>query len=199
MSPRRLHAVQDVLLPDHRARGDLAPVDDQLTVPDGELGAVGDDVHHVGTRGVDHHDPGVGQTDGATVGVAPRDERRGVHHRGHTAGGHRLTPTRSRSMWSITAISPGWSRLARSFVRRPTRAVPVTVTDGASLSSSRTSRPRQRRGRGCGRVLGHGGVGGPDRAVDRGTIVVHGPLNPRCGDAQPGRSPAAAALARSRG
>jgi hypothetical protein len=38
--------------------------------------------------------------------------------------------TRSRSAWSITAISPGLSCLVRSFVRRPTRTVPVTGRDG---------------------------------------------------------------------
>src|SRR4051794_10651068 len=33
--------------------------------------------------------------------------------------------TRSRSSWSITAISPGWIRVRRSFVRRSTRAAPA--------------------------------------------------------------------------
>src|SRR5690606_13988597 len=34
--------------------------------------------------------------------------------------------TRSRSTWSMTAISPGWRRLVRSLVRRSSRAVALT-------------------------------------------------------------------------
>src|SRR4051795_5862975 len=33
--------------------------------------------------------------------------------------------TRSMSVWSITAISPGWSRLVRFFVRRSRRGPPA--------------------------------------------------------------------------
>src|SRR5687768_12742587 len=44
--------------------------------------------------------------------------------------------TRSMSAWSMTAMSPGRSRLTRSLVRRSARAGPVTTSPGLISNSS---------------------------------------------------------------
>ena len=71
--------------------------------------------------------PAVDQDLRTEVGVAAGDRRRGVDD-GRGPGRRRSASalTRSRSTWSMTAMSPGSSRLVRSLVRRSSRTDPGT-------------------------------------------------------------------------
>ena len=68
------------------------------------------------------HDP-----DRAAVRVAAGDRLRAVHDRDDARSMRPSAATRSRSRWSMTAISPACRRGIRSLVRRSTRAGPWTA------------------------------------------------------------------------
>ena len=76
--------------------------------------------------------PAASRISGPEVGVAPADAGGGVDHGGR-AGTRRSASalTRSMSRWSITAMSPGRSRLVRFLVRESTRATPTAPAAGA--------------------------------------------------------------------
>ena len=83
-------------------------------------------LEHLGARRLHHQDDsGAGQQLGPEVRVAAGDERRGVDHRTHPAVDQGLGTGRSRSRWSITAMSPGRSRSQQ-------RAGPAVDADGAA-------------------------------------------------------------------
>ena len=109
------------------------PVAPQLAAAHGQRLALGDLLEQVGPRGVDEADaargraragPGFGkrpELDGETLTTARTPE-----------SASSSAETRSRSTWSMIARSPGRSRLTRSFVRRPSRAVPTTSVTAAT-------------------------------------------------------------------
>src|SRR4051794_34379590 len=64
---------------------------------------------------------------GPMFGYVPLDERRQLRTAATPAATRSSAETRSRSLWSMIAISPGARRLTISFVRRPRRTLPATV------------------------------------------------------------------------
>ena len=87
---------------------------------------------------VEQRDAGVDDDLGAEVGIAAGDARRGVDHR--RDAGRRRAPrraTRSRSTWSMIAMSPGLRRLVRFLVRRSTRATPDDAGQARAAAGAR--------------------------------------------------------------
>ena len=80
--------------------------------------------------------PAAGRSSGPGFGYRPEMQSAAFTTAATPAVSRLSVATVSRSSWSMTAISPGSRRLARSFVRRSTRAMPVTAGAGGSSGAA---------------------------------------------------------------
>ena len=90
---------------------------------------------------------------GPLLGYRPEIEEAALTTAASWAAASPSPATLSRSWWSITAMSPGFRRLIRSLVRRPTLARPVTdvrVTAATSATELRRSLRRDGAARSSG-------------------------------------------------
>ena len=145
-----------------------SPSASELVAVDSDHLALVDPVEHVGAHTVEERDAGLREQQRARgSGSGPVIDSAALTTPAAPASIRLSAATRSRSWWSMTAISPGWSRLARSLVRRSTRAGPSTTTSlVGSRAWSRGTRPLRRSARRGGRqqlrgvLPGRGALGG---------------------------------------